>query len=181
VPLCHAEDSHQSYEWEGTLIAAVTTQRPAHGDRRPRWLEMNLYRLDSGGYLLHRLGRSVVYHAAAGPCAFKGEEVLVETLPDDAVRCEDAPLARGPVCAPRWPQDLADDEVVLLEQVRHTIDQGPDPQSIVERASVANHRKEGVRSVGLSQPVKEMIRKAAACDEGFAAFAAAPKRAERIG
>jgi hypothetical protein len=181
VPLHRAEDSHQSYEWEGALIAPVTTQRPAHSDRRPRWLEMNLYRLDSGGYLLHRLGHSVVYHLAGGPCAFKGEEVTVEALPDDAVRCEDAPLPRGPVCAPPWPQDLADDEVVLLEQVRHTIDQAPDPRAIVERASTANHRKESVRSVGISQPVKEMIRKAAANDDGFEAFAAAPKRAERIG
>lgn len=181
MPLYRAEDSHQAYEWEGTEIASVTTQRPRRGDWRPRWMEMRLYRLDSGGYLLHRLGCSVVYHAASGPCSFKGEKAFVDALPDDAVRCEDAPLPQGPVCVPPWPQDLADDEAVQLEQIRHTIDQGPDPYAIVERASTANHHKEGVRSVGISQPVKELIRKAAACDEGFAAFAAGPKRAERIG
>jgi len=181
VPVYRAEDSHQVYEWAGELIACVTTQRPDKEDRRPRWMEMNLYRLDSGGYLLHRLGHSVVYHDAAGPCAFKGERVTVEKLPDDAVRCASAPLPRGPVCNPPWPENLRDDEAVLLEQVRHTIDQGPDPEAIVERASTANHRKVAVISRGVSQPVAEMIRIAAGNDEGFAAFAASPKPVEIIG
>jgi hypothetical protein len=177
VPLHHAEDSHQAYEWEGTLVAAVSTHRPG----RARWLEMKLYRLDSGGYLLHRLGYSVVYHEADGPCAHKGEPVTVERLPDAATRCANAPLPRAPRCEPPWPDDLADDEAVVLEQVRHTIDQGHDPGSIVARASTAHHRKDAVTSRGIPEPVKEMIRIAASSDEGFAAFAAQPKHVERIG
>lgn len=177
VPLHHAEDSHQAYEWEGAQIAAVTTHRPG----RARWLEMELYRLDSGGYLLHRLGHSVVYHEASGPCAHKGRPVTAERLPDTATRCANAPSPGAPRCAPPWPGDLADDESVLLEETRHTIDQAHDPGSIVARASTAHHRKDAVTSRGIPEPVKEMIRIAAANDEGFAAFAAHPKPVERIG
>jgi len=171
------EDSHQSYEWEGELIAQVSTRRPG----RARWLSMHLYRLGSGGYLLHRAGHSTVYHKAAGPCAFKGEPATVEGLPDDAVPCMSAPLPQGPVCSPPWPQDLADDETVLIEQVRHTFDQAQDPESIVARASTAHHRKDKVTSKGVTEPVRELIRAAAGKDDGFAAFAKAPKPVERIG
>jgi hypothetical protein len=189
MPLFRAVDSGQPYEWEGTLITVppVSTQRPPDLPQRPRWLEMACYRLDSGGYLLHRTGYSVVYHDPAGSCAagrVPGDRVTVAGLPDDAVRCADAPLAGRPRCQPPWPQDLGEDEAVMLERVRHTLDQCPDPAAVIVRASSVSHRREAVLSRGATRPVQELISKAAAADEGFARWVAADaasRPAERIG
>jgi hypothetical protein len=166
------EQEHHDTEFEGRQIAKVATPN------FPRWVEMTLYSLDTGGYVLHRIGQSMVYHAAGGVCG-DGESasrtagcarITVDDLPDDAEPCK--------FCEPPAPVDLPTRLPVLFEQPRHTIDRCADPATVIKRITRARHRGSGITSSVISRPVKDLLTQAMVNDEGFAH---APKPVEKIG
>lgn len=160
MPAIRIEDRHRVTEFDGTLIAETVNSG------RPRWLEIRLYRLDSGsGYVLHRLGQSKLYHrmgntscttAGGNP---SGEPVPASGLPDDPVSCD--------VCQPPWPEELSPDETVRWEVPRHTIDRCQTPVQVVDKLTSFTRRSR-VRSSAMSEPVTDLLAQASRNDPGFA-------------
>lgn len=62
------QDTRGTKEFTGILLSEVSTETR----EGPRWLEMDLYRItdgvNTGSYVLHLVGRSVVYHAHRSTC-----------------------------------------------------------------------------------------------------------------
>jgi hypothetical protein len=146
-------------EFTGELIAET---RSASSDRR--WVELKLYALEGGGYLVHRAGMSNVYHRAGTTCTTasglqQGTPGTVEDLPDDALPCER--------CEPPWPEDLGDNEQIRYETTRHTIDRVDTPAEVVEKLTVYRNRRTGRREMRFSEPVQDLLAKAVANDPGF--------------
>jgi len=82
-------------EFNGRLIATASTERQDD----PRWTEIKIYRTDSGRYVVHRTGRSVVYHHLDGPCNF-GIATRGRDLPPDAEPCRPTNKRQGRSCLP---------------------------------------------------------------------------------
>jgi hypothetical protein len=86
-------NSNQIIRFDGDLLAAVTSARP----HAPRYTVLELYGLPSStpSHVLHRIGRSLVFHTADCPQAIRtrlpyGHEIDPAELPDltDLVACQ---------------------------------------------------------------------------------------------
>ena len=147
--------------YEGALIREVTTRYP--GSRR--WVNIALYRLDPGGYLVHRTGMSLVYHQADGGCTRttgrpSGDPATHQQLPDDAMSCD--------ICEPPWPEDLEDSEQVRFEFPQHSVDQFETAAQATEKLTTARPRGGQQARRIVSAPVRELLNDAALLDDGFA-------------
>lgn len=172
VATVRIEDRHSVTEFEGTLTAEVST-RVRDGKSSSRWVEIRLYRMDDG-WLLHRIGKSLVYHSEDSECKTatrrpSGDVATRADLPRNAVSCDR--------CRPPWPEDLEDGEKIRYEFARHTIDRCDDPAQVVRRLTSMRQRRSGMRSTMVSEPVAELLAQAAGNDPDFAH---APKPVERI-
>lgn len=85
-----------------------------------RWIEFELYRTESGSYVLSRIGVSLVYHGAACPLVkrYGLQEVEFTTLNTDALPCEECePSEQAELVFPEkyryWAQVSEDPEAVL--------------------------------------------------------------------
>jgi hypothetical protein len=69
-----------------------------------RWFVLEAYKLDRGGWLIHRVGMSLVYHVANTKCrtrrgVMSGDPVTSkDELPEGAEPCQ--------YCKPPWPEQL---------------------------------------------------------------------------
>lgn len=90
--LVHIPNDDGVLEFAGRLIAASSTEQPG----KPRWVELELYQVTdgTGRYVLHRIGRSVVYHRSDGPC-HRGVTVPATDLDHTSQPC--------PLCRPAAP------------------------------------------------------------------------------
>jgi hypothetical protein len=128
------------------------------GSTKDRWVVFELYHLNSGAWLSHRIGLSNIYHAIDTWCTTRGgkqsgDPASVTDLPDDAMPC--------PLCKPPWPQDLPEGaEVVRFESPRHTWDECPTPELLVSKLITIRSR-DGSVSTFMSDPVSELLRSAA--------------------
>lgn len=145
-------------EIRGERIGFGTSER----EDSLKWAEIEIYRLDEGGYMTHRLGYSLVYHradtwertAAGGQ---PGNPATVDDLPDEASPCK--------VCRPVPPQALGDDEEIRYEFPRHTFDSCKTAAQVIERLTVIRSRDGDPPSVRFSGPVQSALREAAERDE----------------
>lgn len=148
--------------YEGTLIGKSSSRR---GERALSWVDMFVYRLDDGDVLVHRVGMSRIYHTARTACITfsgrqRGEPAGVEDLPDDAVPCTK--------CRPRDPWRLGDDEKIRFEFPRHTVDRCPDALAAIRKLTEMQDRTTKVRTVTVSEPVRELLGECAGNDAQFA-------------
>lgn len=79
-------DGERTLQFNGTLLAKSTSERRgAH-----RWIEFELYKTESGSYILSRVGVSLIFHGAA--CSLVSKYKLTETssqeLRSGATPCE---------------------------------------------------------------------------------------------
>jgi hypothetical protein len=90
--LVRVPDVDKVIEFEGQLVADVTTELPD----APRWTEMDLYHLTdgTGRYVLHVVGRSVVYHRHDSECNSGTKTPLID-VPDDAEPCPNCHPSEG--------------------------------------------------------------------------------------
>lgn len=81
------KDGDRTLEFEGVLLSKSSSKRRDS----QRWIEFELYRTESGFYILSRIGVSVMYHGAA--CSLVKRYGLTESpvssLPGEAIACED--------------------------------------------------------------------------------------------
>lgn len=111
------KDGDRTLQFNGTLLAKSTSERKG----AYRWIEFELYRTESGAYILSRVGVSLMYHGAA--CLLVSKYKLTEassnTLLADAIPCPD--------CNPDDSLDL-----VFPEKYRHWAQVSDQPDAVLD-------------------------------------------------
>ncbi|MGH3300401.1 MAG: hypothetical protein ACRDOK_01760 [Streptosporangiaceae bacterium] len=155
MPQVTIEDRDTVHEISGKLIGQAGTNTS-----KPRWMTITLYRLDSGGLLLHRAGYSRVYHDNTGRCRtstgkVSGEPCTWRELPDDAVPCMR--------CQPADIEYLGETETVKFEVPRHTFDECATPEEVDRRLMPRDPGRD------MSEPSRSVLDQARVNDPEFAA------------
>lgn len=80
------KDGARTLQFNGKRLASSSSWRRGS----TRWIEFELYKTESGSYVLSRIGISLVYHGAACPLVERYDltEMHSSKLNDDAVSCE---------------------------------------------------------------------------------------------
>lgn len=142
-------------EIDGELACPPVT---TYGSAKDRWVEFEVYAQRDGGWLIHRIGRSNIYHRADTSCTTRtgrqsGDLASIDQLPDDAMPC--------PRCEPPFPQDLPEGPgTVRYEFPRHTWDACPTPELVREKLTTIRSR-DGSVTVHMSDPVADLLRQLA--------------------
>jgi hypothetical protein len=154
-------DDGASYTVHGRLIG--------HGDSkddgRPRWVEVDIIAVEGGGYALHRVGASRVYHRAGNTTcrqrsgAPSGLPATKDDLPPDAVSCD--------LCEPPWLEDLDDGEEVLFEFPRHNVKAFENPLDVATDLFTVRGRS-GSKGTQVSRPGWRALVQARENDDAFA-------------
>ena len=156
-------DGLRPVEFSGEQLSSVSTET----DRSLRWVELELYwahpseKMPDGGYFVHIVGQSVVYHRHESACN-TGVATLRKDLPEDAEPCQ---VCRPPAnSAASVEADLAyPGRVVDLESSRHTLYRsiGPREQSAMGIVQQMQRRP--------SAPAQRLLETAAQKDKFIAA------------
>lgn len=125
-------DGGRIVRFSGHLVASASSER----SHAPRWTELNLYKTSSGMFVLHRVGRSRVFHTE--DCAFAIEHRLpqVHTLTEAPDFKKLSPCDK---CRPDRTPFLTDNAMLRVEQPRNWA-------GVADNASAAIdmlHRNEG--------------------------------------
>lgn len=110
------KDGSRTLQFNGKLLGASSSHRRGS----TRWIEFELYRTESGSYVLSRIGVSLVFHGAACPLVKRYGllEQAAENLHRDALPCEECnPTNQADLVFPEkhryWAQVSEDPEAVL--------------------------------------------------------------------
>lgn len=110
------KDGARTLRFDGTKLAASTSWRRGSS----RWIEFELYRTESGSYVLARVGVSTVYHASWCPLVTKYglHESDITDLDQDAFPCLECHPTQGePIVYPEkdryWTLVSEDPDAVL--------------------------------------------------------------------
>lgn len=160
MELVRIEGRRSATEFQGTLVAEVTT----YGPDRPRWFEMKLWEHSNGGWVLDRISMSLTYHASNSDCRRHngdrmGTPTRVADLPPEAEPCID--------CDPAWPDQMSGDTRVRFEAPRHTVIHCPTARDVIEAVTV-DRTKPGSQPFA-SGPATELLTTAAGKDALIAA------------
>jgi hypothetical protein len=81
------KDGVRTLQFNGKLLGKSTSWRRGS----TRWIEFELYRTESGSYVLSRVGVSLIYHGAACPLVkrYGLQEIDTSNLHRNAVPCEE--------------------------------------------------------------------------------------------
>jgi hypothetical protein len=80
------KDGSRTLQFDGVLLGKSSSYRRGSS----RWIEFELYRTESGSYILSRVGVSLVYHGAACPSVKKYglQEISFLELENLAIPCD---------------------------------------------------------------------------------------------
>lgn len=111
------KDGARTLQFEGTLLGASSSYRRGS----TRWIEFELYRTESGSYILSRVGVSLVFHSGACTLVekYKLNDASVTDLDPEAVPCEQ--------CQPTFEAQL-----VFPEKYRYWAQVSDDPQAVLD-------------------------------------------------
>lgn len=152
--LIKVRDATKTIEFQGRLLAHVTTESP----NSPRWTVFDLYQVTDGThrYVISIIGRSVVYHVHDGDCN-TGIPNAMSLLPPDAEPC--------PRCRPDV-GDL-DADTVDLEEDYYNVAVCADRAEVELRLRTRHDGTVGT----LSRPALRLLQLAASEDPAFDAGA----------
>lgn len=87
------KDGSRTLQFSGSLLGESSSWRPDS----LRWIEFQLYKTESGSYIISRVGVSVVYHGAACELVskYKLNEATPDDLRDDAAPCRECIPSRS--------------------------------------------------------------------------------------
>lgn len=135
-------------DFDGELVAESSSD----DGERARWIEIALYRIeaDGGGWAVHRLSKSVLYHRIDTPCrtpkqARPGVPATAGDLPGDAQPCAQ--------CRPPEPDAMDPAYAVRREVPRHNVHFLDTEQQVVDDLTM--DRRTGTPY--WSQPVVELL------------------------
>jgi hypothetical protein len=100
-------------EFTGVQLGFATTETP----QATRWTEVTIYRTEGGQYVIHRIGRSVLFHRHDGVCNTGIPTAFKDVDPDEI---ED--LERCQKCGARFIDEYGPDEIIDLEMDRFNVD-----------------------------------------------------------
>lgn len=114
--MLEVKDGARTLQFNGRLLGKSSSYRRGS----TRWIEFELYRTESGSYILSRVGVSLIYHGAACPLVkrYGLQEVDSTELAQDALACEECdPTEDAELVFPEkyryWAQVSEDAEAVL--------------------------------------------------------------------
>ena len=110
-------DGARTLTFEGALLGESSSYRRGS----TRWIEFELYKTESGSYVLSRVGVSLVFHSGACELVNKYglHDASVEDLSEDATPCEQ--------CSPTFEAQL-----VFPEKYRYWAQVSDDPQAVLD-------------------------------------------------
>jgi hypothetical protein len=110
------KDGQRTLQFNGTKLGKSTSWRPGSD----RWIEFELYRTESGSYILSRIGVSLIYHAGNCPLVRKYglHDQSSDELDDSWQPCAECrPTLEAPMVFPEkqryWAQVSNDPQAVL--------------------------------------------------------------------
>jgi hypothetical protein len=121
-------------EFVGETVADLSwTYGEARERRHRRWTDLTLYRVDQSEwrYVVHIVGRSMVYHTPKSPCG-RGVGTQVGLLAQDDARYQALVACDRPGCAPMELDDLDDSALVAVEEDLHNLERFRDATGVVE-------------------------------------------------
>ena len=111
------KDGSRTLTFEGALLGESSSYRRGS----TRWIEFELYKTESGAYILSRIGVSLVFHSGACELVNKYglHDAPVSALSRDATPCES--------CSPTYEAQL-----VFPEKYRYWAQVSEDPQAVLD-------------------------------------------------
>jgi hypothetical protein len=138
-------DGDRTLQFNGSLIAKSTSARRGSY----RWIEFELYKTESGSYVLYRIGVSLIFHGAACRLVsrYKLEEKPSSSLIESSVPCDD--------CAPDNSLDL-----IFPEKYRYWSQVSDKPDAVLD--ALYKYDDNGARY--LTVVAQRLLKNAAAVD-----------------
>lgn len=146
--MIQVKDGSRTLQFNGTLLGASSSWKSGS----TRWIEFELYKTESGSYVLSRIGVSVTFHGAACHLVkrYGLQEVSPEQLKNDAVPCQD--------CHPS-----AEAALVFPEKDRYWAQVSDDPGAVLE----ALYKYDNAGARYLTNVAQRLLEAAAAVDAGI--------------
>ena len=143
------KDGDRELQFNGTLLARSTSARRG----AYRWIEFELYRTESGSYVLSRVGVSLIFHGAACSLVskYKLTEAPIYELLRNAVPCEE--------CEPDDSLDL-----IFPEKFRYWAQVSDTPEAVLD--ALYKYDNNGARY--LTGVAQRLLKEAARVDSEIA-------------
>jgi hypothetical protein len=147
--LFEVKDGARTLQFNGTLLGKSSSWRKDS----TRWIEFELYRTESGSYILSRIGVSLVFHGAA--CAlvrrYGLQEAPFETLKADAISCDEC-------------QPSEEVELIFPEKYRYWAQVSDEPSAVLD--ALYKYDDNGARY--LTNVAQRLLEDAAKADSNIA-------------
>jgi hypothetical protein len=147
--MLEVRDGDRTLQFNGVLLAKSTSERRG----AYRWIEFELYRTESGSYILSRVGVSLIYHGAACSLVTRYglKESLSSKLAASATPCEE--------CGPDSSLDL-----VFPEKYRHWAQVSDRPEAVLD----ALHKYDDNGARYLTSVAERLLKEASQLDSEIA-------------
>ena len=143
------KDGDRTLQFNGTLLAKSTSERRG----AYRWIEFELYKTESGSYILSRIGVSLMFHGAA--CSLVSKYKLSESPAEDLLR-------RAVPCEDCQPDDSLD--LVFPEKYRYWAQVSDHPDAVLD----ALYKYDDNGAYYLTSVAQRLLQQAAKVDIGIA-------------
>lgn len=143
------KDGIRTLQFSGELLGKSSSKR--YGSTR--WVEFELYKTESGSYILSRVGVSIIYHCAA--CPLVGKYSLIE-------KSSDLLEKRSVPCEECQPDDSLD--LVFPEKYRYWAQISDKPDAVLE--ALYKYDDNGARY--LTTVAKKLLQEASKVDSKIA-------------
>jgi hypothetical protein len=144
------KDGDRTLQFNGTLLAKSTSERRG----AYRWIEFELYKTESGSYILSRVGVSLIYHGAA--CSIVSKYRLNE-FPSHDLRKNSVP------CEECEPDDSLD--LVFPEKYRYWAQVSDQPGAVLDSLYKYDDSNGAYYLTSVAQ---RLLQQAAKVDSGIA-------------
>jgi len=143
------KDGDRELQFNGTLLAKSTSARRG----AYRWIEFELYKTESGSYILSRIGVSLIFHGAACTLVskYKLTEAPIYDLKRNATPCEE--------CKPDDSLDL-----VFPEKYRYWAQVSNNPEAVLD----ALYKYDDNGAYYLTSVAQRLLQEAAKVDTDIA-------------
>lgn len=142
-------NGEQRIQFSGRMLAKRSSQQ---GPDDLRWTEIEMYQTQAGKYIVHKIGRSVVFHKANQKCS-SGNATRNMSALNTLIPC--------PRCEPDVQAVLGTTSPMLIETDRHTVHVSETARGAVESC----YTQDGERVAYLTYPARQLLAEVSMNDE----------------
>ena len=148
--MIQVKDGSRTLQFSGKLLGRSSSSRPGAN----RWIEFELYRTESGSYVLSRVGVSVIYHTGACHLVqrYGLSEVSVDAI-EEPTRLVSCPECRSSLNAP----------VIFPEKNRYWAQVSEEPSAVLD----ALYKYDASGAKYLTHVAQRLLEEAAQGDKGI--------------